>query len=154
MRECIVSESCEPLEESFSPRRAAQSSNLARLLVRGRRFRDTSLALRRYTIGSLILLMFLTSFVGASAFYLAKSMRRSPSVVETETGKKKLDPEALERERQRRATDVAVFSIVTLAIPTVVILILSTAMAVSQLANRSEKKRRRTGGPERDPLIE
>jgi hypothetical protein len=108
---------------------------------------------RRYTVGSLILLMFLTSFVGASAFYLAKSMRRSPDVANAKSAKG-VDPQAAERERQRRSTDVAVFSLVTLAIPTVVVLILSTALAVVRLANRGGRKRRRRDGPQRDPLIE
>ena len=111
------------------------------------------MALRRYSIGSLILLMFLTSFVGASAYYLAKSMRRSPDVT-TADGEKKLDPEALERERQRRSTDVAVFSLVTLAIPTVVVLILSTALAITKLANGDGKRPRKGPPTERDPLIE
>jgi hypothetical protein len=108
---------------------------------------------RRYTVGSLILLMFLTSFVGASAFYLAKSMRRPPEATDASV-KKGVDPQALERERQRRSTDVAVFSLVTLAIPTVVVLILSTALAMVRLANRRGRKPRRRHGPERDPLIE
>jgi hypothetical protein len=119
-----------------------------------REARESSSVLpRRYTVGSLILLMFLTSFVGASAFYLAKSMRRPPEVTEG-NAKKGVDPQALERERERRSTDVAVFSLVTLAIPTVVVLILSTALAMVRLANRRGRKPRRRDGPERDPLIE